>query len=216
MRPWHQSHTRQRPKSSRPNTIPKTVTKHRGQIWRQLFCSCFLRFVNAFGRRQFGAAFLVAFLAVPFVITLSSIPFWTIANVRVCASCATCAQFQLLDARALHSRSLLSATSTTSGTEETAGLLCNVELPSDSLEDRMSKSWSSLQLYLRHFILFHGRHPEWRPLRRVRSSFLRPRRNRRPLAVRRVHLSRVVGRYLVVSKTSEPGTIVDASASGSV
>ena len=38
------------------------------------------------------------------------------------ASCATCAQFQLWDARALHSRSLLSATSTTSGTSSVLSL----------------------------------------------------------------------------------------------
>ena len=56
MRPWHQSHTRQRPKSSRPNTIPKNVPKKTvapivlSVFW--LVCQCF--WVVAILGRIFG------------------------------------------------------------------------------------------------------------------------------------------------------------------
>ena len=114
------------------------------------------------------------------------------------APCTPCTKFQLLNTGALRTRSMLSATCTTSGTEESSSHLCTVELLSIGPVSRMSEGWSSLQQHRR----FRRKHPEWRSLRRVRSSSLRPRRNRSHLVKHREHHSSVVGRYLAVSKRS--------------
>ena len=84
---------------------------------------------------------------VPFVVALSSIPFGTLASPmsQFATSCTPRAQFQLLNARALHAWSLISATCTSPGAKETSGILRSIEILSDSLVPRMSESWSSLQ-----------------------------------------------------------------------
>ena len=84
---------------------------------------------------------------VPFVVALSSIPFATLARPvsKFTTSCTPRAQFQLLNARALHARSLISATCTSSGAEETSGLLRSIEILSDGPVPSVLESWSSLQ-----------------------------------------------------------------------
>ena len=146
---------------------------------------------------------------VPFVVALSSILLGTLANPvsKFATPCTPGAQFQLLNARALHARSLISATCTSSGAEETSGLLRKIEILSYSPVPRMSESWSSLQQYLRHLVFFNcllsivtnvetARDGD-RSI--VRPSSLRPRRNRRPLAVRRESRS---GRSILDCATS--------------
>ena len=77
----------------------------------------------------------------------SWIPLGTLASPvsKFATSCTPRAKFQLLNARALHARSLISATCTSSGAEEISGLLRNIEILSDGPVPRVSESWSSLQ-----------------------------------------------------------------------
>ena len=139
------------------------------------------------------------------LVSLSPVPFGTLASPmsEFAASCTPRSQF----ARALHTRSLFSPTS---GTEETSCLLCSVELSDSPVPKDVGKlvEPATISAALRSLPLsppshrpLCRTHREWRSLRRVRSS-LHPRKNRRPLAMRR--------------QSSEPGASVEASASRGV
>ena len=153
---------------------------------------------------------------VPFLLALFSVPFWTLASPtsEFAAPCTPGAQFQLLKKSGLHTRSLLSATCTTSGTEENLRLSVQHWAPlgqpdNQNVEKLIEPAISSMALHSLplsppdHRPLC-GKHPEWRSLRRARSSSLRPRRNPCLLIMHREPRSSVVGRFLAVSKPRNP------------
>ena len=152
--------------------------------------------------------------------SLSSIPFGTLASPvpKFATSCTPHAQFQLLSARALNPRSLISATCTWSGAEEICGLLQNIEILSYSPVPGCREAFSAVPRFLQispdHRRCVENPGMAIAPSRAIVA--LRPRRNRRLLAVRRESRSSVVSPHLVVFVDSEPGTIVGASTSGSV
>ena len=86
-------------------------------------------------------------------------PLWALASpmADLATPCTPGAQLQLRNTRALHKRSLLSATCATSWAEEASSLLCGFELLSDGAVSRLPIRWSSLQEYVWQFILLHNR-----------------------------------------------------------